>query len=788
MDSRIRHHTLDMNVEMAFVTWLQSTGPRLHVSSTCPVRRSQFVPNLMVGRFRWRSKRHRLLDVHTRTAEENDLVDSVVDGTAAKHDLFSVVSTSSSTVFVDADVFSSLSNPPATGPALTKAAVDSSAVKSDLDAKDEEWKSWIPGTDGLPIFKKMKKVYVKVGTPHTEESKRKISAANKGNTPWNKGKKHSAETRRRIAEATRRAMSRPEVRERLRELARQRTHSSKTKVKIAQTRLRSRVASTLRKASIAWRSSSGMGEYLEVTKSLRSVFRRTGRTPSPFQYPSEVITELNQRVMVRKDDMKDDDAKPKKPVNSLVKRSMPESTRAKLSARIKELWADPEYRLKVSKGVQMRMRETSNIKRSLSEEHKQRIRATLLRRNAEQRAKNGVPSPAPRPTRSRRLRKENRSESGSGRVNSSAPHKGNNVSRPSQKAVRDQSEQGTVLRRFLRKGRTGRLSARAREAKRRAAEERLRSQMLLSSLASAGQLPSLNEEAVLSSTVGFSPYTADSATSQNGAVASDEPLLLSVDRNSCTDSASAVDFGATSEGLAAEDAGNARMPDDSTAFRGPQGLDYDIYEPMLQSPYVEEYDETYDEDVFSRKKKGMTSHALSANDRENGRRRRLRTAVSAANIDDSELDFVDSSDNFYDSNDGNAVFADREDSFDGEYSDDGPEGHAFDRSNLTENDPSLTTLPVDELFKDDEECDKQILSTFADGSANVAFENEAASESTKTTPDAQSEIEGSSDILETQDRTGFSVNRLATPRKRPEQQEETSRIVTYVNGEAVYLE
>lgn len=38
-----------------------------------------------------------------------------------------------------------------------------------------------------------------LGTPHTEESKAKISAANKGNVPWNKGKRHSEETRQKIA-------------------------------------------------------------------------------------------------------------------------------------------------------------------------------------------------------------------------------------------------------------------------------------------------------------------------------------------------------------------------------------------------------------------------------------------------------------------------------------------------------------------------------------------------------------------------------------------------------------
>ncbi|KAJ1430814.1 hypothetical protein B484DRAFT_418689 [Ochromonadaceae sp. CCMP2298] len=42
-----------------------------------------------------------------------------------------------------------------------------------------------------------------LGRPHTESSKAKISAANKGKTPWNVGRQHSAETRAKISEKTR---------------------------------------------------------------------------------------------------------------------------------------------------------------------------------------------------------------------------------------------------------------------------------------------------------------------------------------------------------------------------------------------------------------------------------------------------------------------------------------------------------------------------------------------------------------------------------------------------------
>lgn len=44
------------------------------------------------------------------------------------------------------------------------------------------------------------------GRPHTPESRAKISAANKGKEPWNKGRRHSEETKARIRERTKQAM------------------------------------------------------------------------------------------------------------------------------------------------------------------------------------------------------------------------------------------------------------------------------------------------------------------------------------------------------------------------------------------------------------------------------------------------------------------------------------------------------------------------------------------------------------------------------------------------------
>ena len=54
------------------------------------------------------------------------------------------------------------------------------------------------------------------GHPHTEQSRMKISQANKGKTPWNIGKKHSEETKRKIAVKTREAYLRRKEAEEMR--------------------------------------------------------------------------------------------------------------------------------------------------------------------------------------------------------------------------------------------------------------------------------------------------------------------------------------------------------------------------------------------------------------------------------------------------------------------------------------------------------------------------------------------------------------------------------------------
>ncbi|KAK3030280.1 hypothetical protein RJ639_039863, partial [Escallonia herrerae] len=62
------------------------------------------------------------------------------------------------------------------------------------------------------------------------QRRRKIGLANKGKVPWNKGIKHSAETRERIRQRTKEALRDPKVRKKMSECPR--AHSKRTKARI----------------------------------------------------------------------------------------------------------------------------------------------------------------------------------------------------------------------------------------------------------------------------------------------------------------------------------------------------------------------------------------------------------------------------------------------------------------------------------------------------------------------------------------------------------------------------
>ncbi|OVA13274.1 hypothetical protein BVC80_289g12 [Macleaya cordata] len=69
------------------------------------------------------------------------------------------------------------------------------------------------------------------------ERRRKIAVANKGKTPWNKGRKHSAETREKIKRRTIEALSDPKVRKKMSERPRAHSEENKVKISLAQKRV-----------------------------------------------------------------------------------------------------------------------------------------------------------------------------------------------------------------------------------------------------------------------------------------------------------------------------------------------------------------------------------------------------------------------------------------------------------------------------------------------------------------------------------------------------------------------
>ena len=164
------------------------------------------------------------------------------------------------------------------------------------------------------------------GHKHTAESKRKISDANRGNVPWNKGRKHSEETKRKISEGTRRAMLQPAMRRLLKERAKGRKHSEATKLKIRETARASRGGIT--------------------------AIRKQKRQPVPFSFPESVVADLNAKVQHQLE--KSYTLSESQHLVVREKRPMLEETKAKLSARIKELWSDPDYRNKVAEGIESR--------------------------------------------------------------------------------------------------------------------------------------------------------------------------------------------------------------------------------------------------------------------------------------------------------------------------------------------------------------------------------------------------------------------------------------------------
>ncbi|GAB0493136.1 hypothetical protein MMPV_004409 [Pyropia vietnamensis] len=228
-----------------------------------------------------------------------------------------------------------------------------------------------------------------LGRKHTDTTRAKISAANRGRVPWNKGRQHSEETRARIAAATRAAMSRPDVRNRVSSTKSGHKHSPETRSKIRASCTAYYLSSCKTADAQAATGSDGVKDGGSLGDSSAAVLangnvrvrtvstrkQRVGNSPPlPFRYDNAVLGPqvLAALPPLHKPENDNDAAADGKwvtgdgngvgadDIRSAIAGTGPKrgplspETRAKLSRRIRDLWADPSYRARVTAGIASR--------------------------------------------------------------------------------------------------------------------------------------------------------------------------------------------------------------------------------------------------------------------------------------------------------------------------------------------------------------------------------------------------------------------------------------------------
>lgn len=228
------------------------------------------------------------------------------------------------------------------------------------------------------------------GRAHTAESRAKISAANKGRTPWNAGKQHTDETRQRIAEGTRLAYQRKveakqRERERLeredpeafaallaeeaaaaeakavaaaaaaeRRSARQREARRRAREEQQKLRDSSPQASKVRNVTAVRRGKRGPRVNFTFTAEARAriseSLRQRWRDPEYRASRANVTLSAQTRKAISesmKEKWRDGHYRARVCVNG----SHSAERRAKISAAIRAKWADADYRDRATKGI-----------------------------------------------------------------------------------------------------------------------------------------------------------------------------------------------------------------------------------------------------------------------------------------------------------------------------------------------------------------------------------------------------------------------------------------------------
>jgi hypothetical protein len=182
---------------------------------------------------------------------------------------------------------------------------------------------------------------------HTAESRAKISAARKGQVPWNKGRNHSKETREKISHTLRVKMADPKIREALRERQLGKMHS-------AMTRLRIRLSSKKSHPKSSWIvEGKGPLPYFFSRETIARVNQRIFMNLSKYRkaFPQVTSTRQNRKLSVL---FGIEPPKPSSEEKPKAKLTKSEETKRRIAESIRAKWKDMEYRSKVIEAAKSR--------------------------------------------------------------------------------------------------------------------------------------------------------------------------------------------------------------------------------------------------------------------------------------------------------------------------------------------------------------------------------------------------------------------------------------------------
>ncbi|KAL3156551.1 hypothetical protein ABBQ38_000842 [Trebouxia sp. C0009 RCD-2024] len=173
----------------------------------------------------------------------------------------------------------------------------------------------------------------------------RISKANKGKKPWNKGRQHPPETLARIREGTKAAMMRPEVLARVRANHPSLKHTPQTKAKIGASVSASRKRSRAAKPKASSEEADPMGSLAKKdSKDFKPKRKSVKKTPAA-KAATQSLPNTGTPAAKQPSSSKGQNG-------ALAdKRVLAEQHRKNISAAIRMKWADPEYRMRALSGM-----------------------------------------------------------------------------------------------------------------------------------------------------------------------------------------------------------------------------------------------------------------------------------------------------------------------------------------------------------------------------------------------------------------------------------------------------